>query len=147
MKTSIPHTLRLYLIRHGETEWSLSARHTGNTDILLTANGEDEARELGKHRRDIQFTHVLTCVTVAGSVHLFLICRHCFGQIFGERSAQTLAIHYSGSVNPKNADTLLKRPGVDGVLIGGDSLNAEQFLAIRHIRQLISAPCGVRVLG
>jgi probable phosphoglycerate mutase len=61
MKTSIPHPLRLYLIRHGETQWSLSARHTGNTDILLTANGEDEARELGKHLRDIQFTHVLTC--------------------------------------------------------------------------------------
>ena len=58
------------------------------------------------------------------------VIRHCFGQMFGERSAQTLAIHYGGSVNPENADTLLRRPGVDGVLIGGDSLNAEQFLAI-----------------
>lgn len=58
------------------------------------------------------------------------VIRHCFGQMFGERSAQTLAIHYGGSVNPENADTLLRRPGVNGVLIGGDSLNAEQFLAI-----------------
>ncbi|MHC5611809.1 MAG: histidine phosphatase family protein [Nostoc sp.] len=60
MKTSIPTPLRLYLIRHGETEWSLDRRHTGCTDIPLTANGESEARELGKHLRDIQFSHVLT---------------------------------------------------------------------------------------
>ena len=52
--------LRLYLIRHGETEWALSGRHTGRTDVPLTPNGEDEARELGKHLRDIQFAQVLT---------------------------------------------------------------------------------------
>lgn len=60
MKTSTPNTLRLYLIRHGETEWSLSGRHTGRTDIALTPSGEDEARELGKHLLDIPFAHVLT---------------------------------------------------------------------------------------
>jgi probable phosphoglycerate mutase len=60
MKTSIPTPLSLYLIRHGETEWSLDRRHTGRTDIPLTTNGESEARELGKHLRDIQFSHVLT---------------------------------------------------------------------------------------
>jgi len=60
MTTSIPTLLRLYLIRHGETEWTLTSRHTGLTDIPLTANGEDESRELGKHLRDIQFAHVFT---------------------------------------------------------------------------------------
>jgi triosephosphate isomerase len=58
------------------------------------------------------------------------IIRHRFGQIFGERSAQALTIHYGGSVNPEDADALLSRPGVDGGLIGGDSLKAEPFLAI-----------------
>ena len=52
--------LRLYLIRHGETEWSLASRHTGRTDLPLTARGEDAARELAPRLREIQFAHVLT---------------------------------------------------------------------------------------
>ena len=52
--------LRLYLVRHGETEWSLSGQHTGRTDIPLTARGEDSARELGERLRDIRFSRVLT---------------------------------------------------------------------------------------
>jgi len=60
MSTDRLAPLRLYLIRHGETEWALSGRHTGCTDIPLTPNGEDEARELGKHLRDIRFAQVMT---------------------------------------------------------------------------------------
>lgn len=52
--------LHLYLIRHGETEWSLSGQHTGRTDIPLTPRGEDEARELVPRLRDIPFAKVLT---------------------------------------------------------------------------------------
>jgi triosephosphate isomerase len=58
------------------------------------------------------------------------VIRHRFSQMFGARSVQTVAIHYGGSVNPENADAFLSRPSIDGVLIGGDSLHAEPFLAI-----------------
>ena len=51
--------LRLHLIRHGETEWSLTGQYTGSTDIPLTAHGEDEAREVGQRLRSISFAHVL----------------------------------------------------------------------------------------
>jgi probable phosphoglycerate mutase len=51
---------RIYLIRHGETEWSLSSRHTSRTDIPLTEQGERDARKLGERLRDLRFSLVFT---------------------------------------------------------------------------------------
>jgi probable phosphoglycerate mutase len=52
--------MQLYLIRHGETAWSLSGQHTGRTDLPLTARGEDEARTLAPVLRKVGFARVLT---------------------------------------------------------------------------------------
>ena len=41
-----------------------------------------------------------------------------------------LVIQYGGSVKPENAASLLSQHGVDGALIGGASLDADEFLAI-----------------
>jgi broad specificity phosphatase PhoE len=50
----------LWLIRHGETEWSLSGAHTGRTDLPLTAAGEERAAALGRSLAGRQFALVLT---------------------------------------------------------------------------------------
>ena len=41
-------TPRVFIIRHGETEWSLNGRHTGTTDLPLTNNGEKRVAATGK---------------------------------------------------------------------------------------------------
>lgn len=51
---------RLYLIRHGETAWSLSGQHTGRTDIPLTSQGERVASGLEERLRGVTFSHVFT---------------------------------------------------------------------------------------
>jgi probable phosphoglycerate mutase len=42
---------KIYLVRHGETAWTLSGQHTGRTDIPLTERGERDAQELSARLR------------------------------------------------------------------------------------------------
>lgn len=51
---------RLYLVRHGETAWSLSGQHTGRTDIPLTEKGEQDARTLAGRLHGVSFNRVFT---------------------------------------------------------------------------------------
>jgi len=53
-------TQKIYVIRHGETEWSLSGQHTGVTDIPLTDNGRAVARRLRPVLAEQTFQLVLT---------------------------------------------------------------------------------------
>ncbi|MGE0007770.1 MAG: histidine phosphatase family protein [Parvibaculaceae bacterium] len=50
----------VYLVRHGETEWSRSGRHTGLTDLPLTREGEAQARALRLRLSAIAFDNVIT---------------------------------------------------------------------------------------
>jgi probable phosphoglycerate mutase len=49
----------LIVLRHGETEWSVSGQHTGTSDIPLTARGEEQARHLLDDLGDRTFVEVL----------------------------------------------------------------------------------------
>jgi broad specificity phosphatase PhoE len=48
----------VYLVRHGETEWSLSGQHTGFTDLPLTARGEAQACSLRGRLGSVNFAKV-----------------------------------------------------------------------------------------
>ncbi len=50
----------IWLMRHGETEWTLSGAHTGRTDLPLTQRGEERARDVGKILKGRKFAMVLS---------------------------------------------------------------------------------------
>jgi probable phosphoglycerate mutase len=50
----------LWVVRHGETEWSRDGRHTSTTDLPLTSDGEEAAILLGPRLYDVEFDLVLT---------------------------------------------------------------------------------------
>ncbi|MGB0122772.1 MAG: histidine phosphatase family protein [Silvibacterium sp.] len=52
--------LELWLIRHGETEWSLSGKHTSRTDLPLTERGRERAGKIREYLHGKSFSMVLT---------------------------------------------------------------------------------------
>ena len=50
--------MAIWLVRHGETEWSISGQHTGSTDIALTPEGQLQAVAIGKLLAGRRFDHV-----------------------------------------------------------------------------------------
>jgi broad specificity phosphatase PhoE len=50
--------IELWLVRHGETEWSLSGAHTSRTDIPLTDEGRKRAQALKDYLKDVRFDAV-----------------------------------------------------------------------------------------
>ncbi|MGP1309785.1 MAG: triose-phosphate isomerase [Phycisphaerales bacterium] len=56
--------------------------------------------------------------------------RSVLGSLLGQSAAEHTRIIYGGSVKPANAAELFAKPDIDGFLVGGASLKAEDFLAI-----------------
>ena len=52
--------MAIWLVRHGETEWSISGQHTGSTDISLTPEGSLQATAIGKLLAGRRFDHVFS---------------------------------------------------------------------------------------
>lgn len=69
----------------------------------------------------------------AEEMHAFI--RKTIAEKYSQTTADATSILYGGSCNAKNADELFSQPDVDGGLIGGASLKADDFLAIINARQ------------
>jgi len=101
--------MRLYLVRHGETEWTVARRHTGRTDVPLTPAGEEQARALGLELAGISIDRVLsspldralTTARLAGFA----------GRV--ERSDALLEIDYGRYEGLTTAEIRGRRPGWD----------------------------------
>ena len=64
----------------------------------------------------------------AQDMHAFI--RKTLADTYGDEVADSVSILYGGSVKPNNAKEIFSKPDVDGGLIGGASLKAEDFFAI-----------------
>ncbi len=73
----------------------------------------------------------------AQEAHAFI--RGWLGRQFGEAIAARVIVQYGGSVNASNATELLACPDVDGALVGGASLKADEFLGIIKAAQEVTA--------
>ncbi len=58
------------------------------------------------------------------------VIRSCIGELWGREKAETIPILYGGSVKTSNAKELAAQEGLDGALVGGASLNADEFARI-----------------
>ncbi|MDG4899961.1 MULTISPECIES: histidine phosphatase family protein [unclassified Mesorhizobium] len=97
----------VYLVRHGETEWSASGKHTGRTDIPLTAKGEQAARGVADRLKDQAFQAVWS----SPSQRAFDTCRLAG---FGERALKKADLQewdYGAYEGVTTKEILAGRPG------------------------------------
>ena len=132
----------VFVARHGETAWSLSRRHTGVTDLPLTAQGEAEAAQLGRRLRGMTFTAVLTSP-------LQRAARTCelagFGAV-GEIEPDLREWNYGAYEGRTTAEIHAERPDWelfrDGCAGGEspDQIGARADRVIRRVRR-VDGPC------
>ena len=118
----------------GET---LEERRAGRVDevIVRQMRATLAALSSGRHRFLVAYEPVWAIGTGetatpqdAASAHGTL--RACLAADLGEEPGRAVPILYGGSVKPANAEALLAAPDVDGVLVGGASLQPESFASI-----------------
>jgi len=138
--------VELYLVRHGETEWSRARRHTGRTDVPLSPAGEAEARALGAHLDGLEVDRVLASPLARATTTAGLAG-------FGERLETTRALlefdygDYEGLTTPQ---IRAGRPGWDlfrDGCPGGETAGAVAERARRLVAELADRDGRVMLFG
>ena len=132
-----------------------------NLDVIFCVGEVLAEREAGKHFEVVksqlvnglfnlsadQFAHIVVAyepvwaigtgktATSAQAEEMHAFIRKTIADKYGKEVADNTSILYGGSCNPKNADELFCQADVDGGLIGGASLKADDFMAIITARQ------------
>jgi len=100
---------QVVLVRHGQTEWSVSGQHTGGTDIPLTDEGERQAEALGARLRSWRFALVLT----SPLARALDTCRLAGAVGDAEVSDDLREWEYGDYEGRRTADVREERPGWD----------------------------------
>jgi broad specificity phosphatase PhoE len=107
----------IYVVRHGETEWSASGRHTSRTDLPLTEAGRERALALGSELAERAFTLVLTSplrraretCELAGFADVAEVCEDLREWDYGEYEGLT-----TPEIRSQNPSWVLWRDGCPG---------------------------------
>jgi broad specificity phosphatase PhoE len=109
--------VEIYVVRHGETEWSASGRHTSRTDVPLTESGRERALELAPELAERSFSLVLTSplrraretCELAGFGDVAEVCEDLREWDYGEYEGLT-----TPEIRSRNPDWVLWRDGCPG---------------------------------
>ena len=106
----------------GQTEAALSGIAAGDVKRLVIAYEPIWAIGTGKTATKEQANETIACI------------RKTVERLYCPGTAEAVRIQYGGSMNPKNASELMAMPEIDGGLIGGASLKAEDFARVVNYR-------------
>ena len=121
---------QVYLIRHGETEWSLSGQHTGITDLPLTENGRMLAKRLEPILAKQRFVMVLTSPLKRARDTCELSGLRAAGCVFAEEEARRAEVRLQ---------VVLK--DTDGIALSLTPLKAPEIAVAPRLR--VAARIGV----
>ncbi|MFI5285161.1 MAG: histidine phosphatase family protein [Candidatus Dormibacteria bacterium] len=137
---------RIVIVRHGETEWSLEKRHTGRTDLPLTAEGRRQAQALVARLAGLAFAAVFVSPLQRAR-------QTCELAGFGEPAVvdpDLLEWDYGEYEGLTSAEIQQLRPGWnlfrDGV-VGGETIADVATRAARVIRRVLSIDGDVLLFG
>ena len=134
----------VFLLRHGETEWSASGRHTGRTDVPLTERGEAQARALGAAVAGRSFALVATSPLRRASE----TCR--LAGLAGVVDADLREWDYGdyeGRTTPEIREEVPRWTVWRGPVPGGERLEAVAHRADRVVARLLAAGGDVAVVS
>jgi broad specificity phosphatase PhoE len=113
----------IVLLRHGETEWSATGRHTGRTDVPLTPRGEQQAREAGAAIARQRAGRIVVC-TLASPLRRAWQTAELAGLPRIEVASDLQEWDYGGYEGLTTAEIRQRHPGWllwrDGVVAGAD---------------------------
>ena len=128
--------LPILCIGETETEHTFGETHDVVRDQLLGGLSEVSAEDISKVI--IAYEPIWAISTTTGAhlaspeeiAEIAGFIRRTLADTYGEDVAEGIPVLYGGSVNPSNAGAYLTVPGINGLLVGGASLIADQFVDI-----------------